>query len=201
MTPEQAYNKFQSEPDYLVSAIVANNLERLNELAQQYQLSSRNLSADGMFALFNELAKEQDFSSIEALLSGLDYQAGKLPKGTDKFFFENFSPAFLESPTTVQTEAEFWEQYNDQGNGQWWTDFDWGGVVDSLGGVIEIFSGWGADGEETFTPSPSTQPPAASNTNNSGMASGLFTADNLKIYGPYVLILALVLWMAYRKKL
>lgn len=204
MTPEQAYEKLRTDTDYLVSVMVANNLEALNTRAEQLQLIKAPLTADGMFSLMFKLSANNDIATISELVNGIDYAPNKLTRGNDKFFFENFSPLMNQAFVGPPTEEEFWGQYEQANEGDWWTDFDWGGVIDSLGGFINVFSNWG-ENEETPGYNPNPQPPTTGNGNNSGNNNGdngnIFSADNLKTFGPYVVIVLLIAWMAYRKKL
>lgn len=196
MNRAEAYEKIRTEPDYLVSVMVANNLAALNKRAQDLRLAKADLTADGMFGLFSNLAQNARFQDISSLVTGVNYEPNQLTKGNDKFFFEEFSPAMREQFVGPPTEEDFWSQYEGAGNGQWWTDFDWGGVIDSLGGVINVFGNWGQDGEEPeFTPNPEPNPTQAP------AAQSVLSTENLKAYGPWFFILVLVAWMAYRGKL
>lgn len=206
MTQEELYNRLIQEPTYLVDLMVANNLPALNKKAVDLQLSSSNLNGNQMFALFDMLAKQERYSEINQLINGIDYVPNQLPKGNDPFFFERFSPLMKNQLVGPPTEEQFWEQYTNAGSeegesgSKWWTDFDWGGVLEGLGGVIGVFSNWGADGEETYTPPPAENPNNGQNLNTAG-SGNIFSSDNLKTYGPWVAVAVLVLWLAYRKKL
>lgn len=198
MTAYEAYERLRTDPEYLVSVMVANNLKELNQRAQQLQLAKADLNADGMFRLFDRLAREEDYQTIQSLITGIDYVPNKLTKGNDQFFFQQFSPLYSQSPTTVQTEEEFWDQYTEAGDGDWWSDFDWGGVLSGLGDVISVFSNWGQDNEPPVQTPPNTNQNNQNNNNGGGESTYM---DKVKTYGPWVAVVVLVLWLAYRKKL
>jgi len=212
MLADQLYETLQTEPDYLVSVMVGNNLDALNQRAQQLRLAKSPLTGDQMFDLFAQLALAGDFESIQQLISGITYEPGVLTKSNDRFFFETFSPYYKSRPVIMALNSggdnmgppkldDWMADYDNAGGGNgWWSDFDWGGVIGSLGGVISIFDGWGNDGEETFTP-PNPNPNPNQNPNNKDVNESFFSSENMKTYAPWVLVLALVGWLAYRGKL
>ena len=117
-----------------------------------------------------------------------------LLKATTVFFFEGFSPLMNENFVGPPTEGEFWEQYETAGDGGWWTDFDWGGVIGGLGGVINIFSNWGDDVSDDDGATIIVDTPAPTDTKPT-------FEENAMKYGPWVLVAFLIGWLAYRGKL
>ena len=86
MKGHEYFNHLQTNTPYLVSVMVENNLDGLNDRASQLQLSNRELSKDEMFDLFKKESKLGNLDNINGLINGVDYVPNKLTKGNDRFF-------------------------------------------------------------------------------------------------------------------
>jgi hypothetical protein len=159
-----------------------------------------------MFALIRDLAFNGQFADIEALTDNVWYQPNVLPKGNDEFFFGSFSPRMTQKNYQTQrnddfvgppTEEEWWNQYNTEGDGDWWTDFDWAGVIGALGGAVAIFSNWGEDTPDT-APGPRPQP-GPGNGNDTDTDSPTMAA--VKKYWPIGVLLLVLAYLAAKGKL
>lgn len=157
------FNSFQNDPGKLISTAIHNNLAGLNVRARQYVYTERDLTDQEMYQLIRSMAANGDTDGLQALLS-IDYRLNVLPPGNDAFFLTHFSPRFMQRHyRNGEGEGEdlihgifTQEEWNDMQAGEFnWSDLNWGNIIQGLGGVVSIFTGWGQE-EEAPTPSPGT---------------------------------------------
>lgn len=186
MDPLAEYYNDLQQPSTLASMMVHNNLDGLNQRAIQFGHIQSPLGREEMFSLIKRFSASGDYQTLQQLFS-VDYVPNVFPRSNDVFFFNQFSPTYRNNLDGPPTEEEWWNGYNDTGNGSWWSDMDWGGIVDSLGGVITIFSGWGD--EPTDTPAPAPAPVPGYQPPSKGLELNL---QNALLIGGFVTLLVLL---------
>lgn len=180
MTGEDFLTMLHNDTSLLLRTIIANNPNAVAGNISAARLNSPDQRLNDPYTILMNLYSRGKYAEVAKIIN-VPYLPSTLPAGYDDFF--------REAVQIRPTPKMMLRSDNGTSNSNWWSNMDWGGIIDSIGGLYSDITG----GEQTtltdntVQPLPPVTPPAKNNT--------------LLYVGGAVgaLILALLIYLAVKK--
>lgn len=153
VTSDNFVSMLAQDPALLFRTIIANNPKAVQGNINAAHLTSSNQQLNDPFTILMNMYSRGRYAEVARIIA-VPYLPGTLPPGYDEFFRD---VAFQHQPQLRSTN----------GSGSWWTEMDWGGIIDGIGGIVGQFTDEPGSGGGGTGPGPAPTPapaPAPDNT-------------------------------------
>lgn len=182
MTGEDFISMLHNNTSLLLRTIIANNPNAIAGNISAARLHSPDQRLNDPYTILMNLYNRGKYAEVARILN-VPYLPNTLPPGYDDFF--------REAVQIRPTPKMMLRSDNGQNNTNWWTNMDWGGIIDSIGDLYSDIAGGGtttlADNDlPNQPPAPAPAPPK----------------DNTMLYiggGVAALLIIVLLFVALKK--
>lgn len=181
MTGEEFLKLVHDNTDLLIRTVIANNPQAIAGNISAAHLNSPNPELNNPYTIIMNLWNRGKYSEVAHILN-VPYLPNNLPPGYDDFFRE---------VVQIKPTAKMIMKSDTASGGNWWSNMDWGGIIDSIGGLyLDITGGQNTSLQDNNV---SNQPPVIN----------MPAQDNTMLYvvggGIALLIIALLVYLAAKK--
>lgn len=139
MTGEDFLTMLHNDTSLLLRTIIANNPNAVAGNISAARLNSPDQRLNDPYTILMNLYSRGKYAEVAQIIN-VPYLPSTLPAGYDDFF--------REAVQIRPTPKMMLRSDNGTSNSNWWSNMDWGGIIDSIGGLYSDIVG---GGETTLT--------------------------------------------------
>lgn len=178
MTGEDFLQLLHNDPSLWIRTVITNNPDAVAGNISAARLHSPDQRLNDPYTILMNLYSRGRYAEVARILN-VPYLPKTLPPGYDDFFRE-----VVQLKPTPKMMLR-----NDDGSGSnWWSNMDWGGILDGIGDLYSLIAGGGNTTLQDNTVQP--LPPAPAPKDNTMLYIGA---------GAAALIIALLIFLAAKK--